>query len=466
MDSLELFFGRFHPLLVHLPIGILLLAFVFEVLALRKQFEYLKPAVQPALLIGALSATAACITGYFLSLEGGYAERLVIPHQYLGIATAVFSFALFFLRRASFVIRANQKFLGALLFVPIIITLSLTGHLGGSLTHGEEFLSFAAPEPEQDSVSFKHIVNIDQAVLYSDVIQPILKAKCYSCHSAKKQKGDLRLDAVDFIRHGGENGAIIVNGLPDSSALYKLLLLPLEDERHMPPKGKPQLTSTEIAILQSWIEEGASFERQVKDLAKPDKMKMYVASLQATVHQHWVPEKEVPAPDLAVIAALKAKRIQVLPVARDNHYLSINFVNARTVSDEDLLTLLKLKDQLLWLNLDGTTITDAQLTTIAKLQNLRWLYLNNTKISDKGISLLGTLPELQFLNLVNTSFTDEGLKSLSSLKKLQKLFAYKTNLSPTAIESFHTLLPNAVIDTGGYSLPVLASDSIIFKKKI
>lgn len=464
MEFLELFFGRFHPLLVHLPIGILLLAFLFEVLAVWKRFEYLKPSIPPALLIGALSATAACITGYFLSLEGGYSDPLLTQHEVMGIATAVLSFTLFFLYRTSFITQSKQKVRGALLFAPVIIALSLTGHLGGSLTHGEEFLSVETSEPEQDSVLFRHITNVDQAILYKDVVEPILRSKCYSCHSSKKQKGDLRLDGIDFIRRGGKNGDIIVSGLPDSSALYKLLLLPLEDDKHMPPKGKTQPSSTEIAILQSWIEEGASFDQQVKDLSKPDKMKSYVASLLTTSNQHWVPAEEVKEAEPEVVAALMAKRIHVLPVSQDNHYLKINFVNARAVSDEDLNTLLKLKDQLVWLSLDGTTVTDDQLAIIAKLENLRWLYLNNTKISDKGISAVVKLPELQFLNLVNTPVTDRSLNDLSAFKKLQKVFVYQTTLSSPALEAFRQRSPKVVVDTGGYSLPKLATDTIVFRR--
>src|SRR5688572_7216389 len=112
MEFFAFYLGRFHPLLVHLPIGILLLAFLFELLALRQGFSHLKLAIQPALLIGAIAATASCITGYLLSLEGGYAEKIVQLHQYLGIATAILAFALFFLRQSTWINRFKSKYAG------------------------------------------------------------------------------------------------------------------------------------------------------------------------------------------------------------------------------------------------------------------------------------------------------------------------------------------------------------------
>jgi hypothetical protein len=71
-----------------------------------------------------------------------------------------------------------------------------------------------------------------------------------------------------------------------------------------------------------------------------------------------------------------------------------------------------------------------------------------------------------FINLVNTQLTNGALDDLAQLKKLEKLFVYGTKISTEGIISFHKLKPEVTIDTGGYSLPQLSSDSIIFKRKI
>jgi uncharacterized membrane protein len=126
--------GRFHPLLVHLPIGILLLAALFQLLALKPKYASLHAATSIALFWGMISAILSCISGYLLSQSGDYEEELVDTHKWFAIATASISLIAYFFNRwknefAKWVI---------LLMVPLIF---VTGHLGGSLTHGSDYLT-------------------------------------------------------------------------------------------------------------------------------------------------------------------------------------------------------------------------------------------------------------------------------------------------------------------------------------
>src|SRR5690606_33048611 len=89
--DLLLFLGKWHPLLVHLPIGMLFLAFVFAVLSRKKAYASLAPAIAPTLLFGATSAVLAGISGYLLSLGGGYDVRALSLHQWTGMGTALIS---------------------------------------------------------------------------------------------------------------------------------------------------------------------------------------------------------------------------------------------------------------------------------------------------------------------------------------------------------------------------------------
>src|SRR5687767_13394432 len=98
MDFITTFFGRFHPLLVHLPIGILFLSFLFECLSFRNGYKKLNKAVQPALFWGSVFAIAAAISGFFLRKEGGYEEDIANLHQNFGIVTAVLSLVVYVLR--------------------------------------------------------------------------------------------------------------------------------------------------------------------------------------------------------------------------------------------------------------------------------------------------------------------------------------------------------------------------------
>src|SRR6478735_4104778 len=139
--SITSFFGRFHPVLVHLPIGILLLAFVFKLLSLTPRYKKLKSAIRPSIFLGMISAVSAATSGYYLSLEGGYDDQLLTQHKWMGFATAGLAFILFlFSRKYSFIPKSDRKNAVMILFFPLVILLTWTGHLGGSITHGEDYL--------------------------------------------------------------------------------------------------------------------------------------------------------------------------------------------------------------------------------------------------------------------------------------------------------------------------------------
>src|SRR3990170_1352665 len=175
MDVFIQLFGRFHPLVVHLPIGILFLAFLFECLSLFERFKQVESAVQPSLLLGAISAIGAVITGLFLSEEGGYEDILLNRHQNIGIATTVFTVILYFVRLRSihfFNSEKKTKSVRILLFIPVVILLSITGHLGGSMTHGEDYLfeSLIVEQKSDPMERLNAIANTDDAILYQDII--------------------------------------------------------------------------------------------------------------------------------------------------------------------------------------------------------------------------------------------------------------------------------------------------------
>jgi len=54
------------------------------------------------------------------------------------------------------------------------------------------------------------------------------------------------MDTQELLMKGGKNGVIIKANDVANSELIKRLLLPEEDEHHMPPKGKTPLTEQEI----------------------------------------------------------------------------------------------------------------------------------------------------------------------------------------------------------------------------
>lgn len=467
MASLTLFFGRFHPVLVHLPIGILILAFIFELLSRRKGFKKLKPAVRPALALGSCAAIAAAASGYFLSLEGGYDQVMVDNHQRFGIGTAVLAVVTYlFISNASLLKKSYRKPTRLIAFLPLMVLIVYTGHLGGSITHGEDFLT--APTviiAEESPMVSKQIADVKEAVVYTDMIKPLLDQHCSSCHSAKKQKGNLRLDEVELIRKGGKHGVVVIAGDPTGSEMYKRILLPIEEKHHMPPRGKKQLSSSEAELLREWILQGCDFDKKVKKLVEPEKMeKAYLATV-ITQQDSFIPVSAVDPVSPDVISALKAKGIIVVPVTANSNFVSVTCLEPKKITDKEIKLLEPLSDQLLELKLSRSLITDETLKRIKAFKNIKKLYLDYTLISDAGMKDLREM-NLTYLNLVGTALTDQCIDNLGNMKALNRVFLFGTKISDRGVSQLQELKPILIVDQGGYALEKLPSDTIEYKRTI
>ncbi|MBW3627863.1 MAG: hypothetical protein KY464_01080, partial [Gemmatimonadetes bacterium] len=228
------FIGRFHPMIVHFPIGLILLAAILEILALvYRPFRVLRHSTAVVLFLGALSAVAAVVAGYLLSLEGGYEPRLVRTHFWLGVSVAASAVVATALKiRAQRRHRRGLDRLYAGVLAASVAALLLAGHVGGSLTHGQGYLTQYLPAPLKSALgpseaqaSRTRITNIDSAYVFRDLVMPVLEARCTSCHNESKVKGGLRLDSPELIMKGGNNGAVIVAGSPDESELLRRITL-------------------------------------------------------------------------------------------------------------------------------------------------------------------------------------------------------------------------------------------------
>ena len=451
------FIGRFHPVLVHLPIGILLLASLFQWLVVKESYKKLEPAIGIALFWGMLSAIGSCISGFLLSQSGDYDEQLVDLHQWLGSSVATVGILQYYLYRRS-VNAGFAKWIAVILLALIIIT----GHLGGSLTHGADYLTKPLGSAgDGRKIVRKPLPDVQSALVYSEVVSPLLEEKCYGCHGPNKQKGKFRLDKPEFIMKGGKEGNDVIAGNTEKSELIKRLLLKRNEEHHMPPKEKPQLNENEIALLHWWIESGASFDKRVKELSQPEKIKTVLLSLKQKKEPEilLIPEELVSPADTASLAFLKKRGIAVTPVAENSNYLQVSFIGVDSVSDNDMALLLPLKKQLLSLRLSNAPVTDQALKIIGQCKALMKLYLDHTKISDKGLNQLQSLVNLQYLNLVGTDITKQGMEQLKPLNKLLSIYLYQSGIKPTDWASLKNIFPKAVLDSGGYPLPILESDT-------
>ena len=458
--SITDFISHLHPVLVHLPIGILLIAVLFQFLSAKEKFQSLHTAISIALFWGMLSAIASCISGFLLSQSGDYDEDLVSKHQWLGIATAAVSVVAWFLNKKN-----NKQIKWAMGLMALLII--ITGHLGGSLTHGSDYLTkaFSSDNESKSETKRKPIANVQEAVVYTDIIKPVLEAKCYNCHGPNKQKGKLRLDEPDFILKGGKDGKVIVPGKTEESNLIERIFLPEDNEDHMPPKKKKQLSKQEIDLLHWWVSTGAGFNRKTKELSQTEKIKPALLALQSGENKQetiisTTPDKPVEKATDSIIKKLMDRGVAIATVSKNSNYLSANFISVDSITDNDLQLLLPLQKQLIWLNMGYSKIADVHLSTIAKLSSLTRLHLERTRITDNGLEYFKNLSQLQYINVSGTKVTTKGLEQLSGLKQLQQIYLYQTGINSNEWGNLKKVFPNTIIDTGGYKVPALKNDTV------
>jgi uncharacterized membrane protein len=468
------FIGHLHPVIVHLPIGILLLGVLMMVYQHYSKVDLHEP-ISLAFLVGSISAVLACIAGWILSNSGEYDALLIQKHQWTGISTAVIGLLVFFLKQ-------YRKLLAVILTLLVFIT----GHYGGTLTHGENYL-FNSNENSNTSqvdtikVEAKKIIQtisngadsltIETHNVYKEQVAPILKLRCYNCHAALKQKNGLRLDGEIYIKKGGKNGRILVAGNPFKSPIYASLLLPLEDEKHMPPKGKHQLSQDEILIIENWIRSGASFEdiidtitnnKSVNNivekniLANPSKVNIEITETKKVLvdnNNNSIKITSLPNPAAispAIIENFKQENIILTNMAEGSNFVMANFVNVVPFNKSSLQTLRNINEQLVALKLTNLPINDSDIKIVSDLKNIKKLNLENTLITDNGLSYVKQLSQLEQLNLYGTNITDEGIIQLAYLKKLSALYLWKTKVTLNGMEQFEKINSRVKIEIGDF----------------
>ena len=457
------FAGHMHPLLVHLPIGILLAGLLVQWLSRNGKNPALRPALMPIYLAGCLSAFLSCISGYILSLQDDYDISMLNIHQWMGISVAVISTVLFLGVRGLRWFTPYKNVIAWMLFAALIYT----AHLGGSLTHGSNFL-FYTSSGKAENKPFIPLPNAQEAMIYSDIIQPILQEKCYSCHGPKKQKAKLRLDGKDNILQGGKNGKIIVAEVNEKPELLRRILLPPDDEDHMPPKEKGQLSERQIQLISWWIDNGANFTAKSREIPQNDTIKRLLSSLEESnnnLEPGITQFENIPSAPVAILDSLKNAGVNVLPLSNVVNALSVNMINVTHSSDTLWSQIARLNAQVYFLDASGPLTVNEDIRYISKLIHLRKLNLSYTSITDSFIVQLDSLQELSSLNIIGTKISDKGLEGLTKLKKLQHLYIFRTNVNPINLEKIKKLIPGVIIDTGGYTLPVLPGDTSEVKPK-
>ncbi|NDC78865.1 MAG: hypothetical protein EBZ67_13505 [Chitinophagia bacterium] len=445
------FLPRLHPLVVHLPIGLLSFAFLLSLMPSGRRARY-EPALTLSLAIAGVSSLLACVSGYLLKRSDSYEELLSSRHQWVGIATCVVCFAAL----AWLAWRRPLVWLASALMV-------VAGHLGGTMTHGEGYLfatgweeavdTSLAAAPADSSVP----AIVDNSVTvnpYRDQVAPILRTKCEGCHSSVKRKGGLRLDGEDWIRKGGENGKVLSPGDPMGSPLYAHLVRPMDDDLHMPPKGKRQLTKAEIAVIHRWVASGAPFgdiPRASMDTLLPDESSsasVEVGEGETGGGEPPPPPPALPKADVAAVTGLRMRGAVVQEVMTGSNGLYVSLVQATAVDDSLLLLLGMIREQAIEVRAPGLEWGDARFLSLPAFPNLRRLDLSRTRLTDAGLQHMERFPALEVLNLYGTQVGDGIAESLAPCRRLRKVFLWRTAVTDAGLRRLRVGFPSLQADDG------------------
>ena len=472
-SDFSLFLGRFHPLVVHLPIGILLAAVLLEGLsripAFRGRYD---TGILALLYIGFWSSILAVAAGLYLAQGGGYAAEELMWHKRMGVLVVLFA-SLAYLYKAwpglseHWFKRWERRVYGIVLGL-VLLAVGVTGHLGGVLTHGPDYLTRYLPDgvrqvaglPKKADIGRLQLENPAETTVYAALVAPILESRCVACHNASVQRGGLRLDEPEFITEGGDSGPVIVAGHAQESELIYRIWLPAVSNDRMPPEESPQLSIAEAELLRWWIDAGASFEELLPDAEWSPAAQTIVDYMGLSEIQTGIFALETPPPDSMDIVALASLGLSVTPLAEDEPYLQVRCVNPQACTDAERLqeALLNLSPNIAWLDLGRSSAGNDLVSVVADLPHITRLHLQQTSVTDPALSHLSGLEYLEYLNLYGTAITDSGLVHLESLPALKSLYIWQTGTTEEGVARLQSALPDLYINTG-LSLTPASPDS-------
>jgi hypothetical protein len=436
------FGGKFHPLLLHLPVTMILLLVPFSFLLRRySEDEKVNLVFSTLLSYTALFATFAAMGGLFLAAGDEYDRDTLALHKWFGVGIAFASHALIYLNKTI----ASNKLVWNLALYSTVVIMGVGSHFGGTLTHGEGYLSFSSEsKPTLAVPEFSQTTTV-----YDGAIQPILEAKCVSCHNDGKSKGGLNMAGLQALLKGGKSGATWVAGDPDKSLLIERILLDMDDKKHMPPKGRSQLSSNEITLFREWIRAGADPKTTYHALAETDSLKKTVATFIAAASvQKAAKTYAFPAASASKISSLNTPFRRILPLASSSPALSVKFYLKEKFELNMLSECKSISTQVVDISLSNMPADDKAITLIKGFEHLERLNLNGTSITGKNLGELKANKNLEQLSLASTTVDKSMLDALATLPSLKQVFLWNTKVTEADAAELRKKYPTVLWDLG------------------
>jgi uncharacterized membrane protein len=440
ISNVLLFLGRLHPLVLHFPIVLIILALLFEITRYYQFIKIANSVLFIVLVTAAVSTLFSVGAGFFLFASGDYTGDLMDQHFWAGVLTG---FAIFTTVGLFLVYWAMPRYYPVYVVALILsnIAVAYTSHLGGSITHGQDYLTehldfvLDAGETHQPKAEAEMLV-------YEDMIEPIFEAKCMSCHNAQKTKGNFLMTSYENILKGGESDLpSITPSLPEKSELFNRVVLPEGHKDHMPPDGKTPMTDNEISLLRFWIEAGTKSNLKVQDARKEKTMDTVIENLLPELirYRRKAQRTALKLKILELELEQVAQRLDVIikkdSISEGDYFtFAMSFPPAPLTNDQFKI-LHPYAEVFSKASLVSSGIDDAGLYYIGQMVNLEKLYLQKTSLDGSGLVYLQNLTKLKLLNLSFTKVDDKAALDLLKIPSLEEVYLYRTNTSKEVIDA-------------------------------
>ena len=432
--------GKLHPLFLHLPIALVIFNLpLYYFLKLNSDNLKLEQLYKSSLVFTALFTTLTALAGLLLSGGGDYDPDTIFLHKWLGVGTAVLTHAQIYL--FSWVEKRTR--VGYAIAIVAILIMVTGSHYGGTLTHGDGYLSI---QPKEVAGKFPDLNTT--TTVFDAAVAPVIATKCLSCHNNTKMKGGLNMSDFQLLQKGGKNGAIFTAGNPDSSIMIERMLLDMDDKKHMPPKGKFQLTENEILLFSKWIQTGANATTTYHSLDKSDSLKLVIDEIRKS---QTIAKTEKTYAFQAVsqskIDELNTPFRRILPLAYQSPALSVKFYLKEKFSITMLEECKSISTQVVEINLSNMPVDDKLFALLSQFEHLEKLNLNGTSITGKNLNELVKNKNLQQLSLASTVV---NLSSLDGLAKsaIKHVYLWNTKVTEQDLVSLKKKMPSIAWDLG------------------
>ena len=433
------FLGRFHPLLVHLPIGFLILAILIEIYCSLFKIRINQSIINFTWFVAFFSSVITTVLGLLVAETGHYIDENLFMHKIFGLSLTAISFISWFLRLSIFSNLFSSS-LKTLSNTVIIVLLTLTGHYGGNLTHGETYLVDYAPENIKQLLVKKNRdveLEIDSVKIYNDLIQPIFNQKCVSCHNKEISRGNLNMDSYGNVLKGGSSGNPINKSDPRKSLLIKRITMPTSELKYMPPDGEP-VSFDEIKTLIWWINNLDKSNENLVSLKVEDDIKESLEMLYSLNfrEKQWFEKLLTDKLEESLVQNIDKSVFQIKFISNDKKFISVKSLK-KNISISDIEKLEKISRNITYFTAKSSNLSNESIKSISSFKNLVKLEIQDNNIDDESIKILQSLKNLEILNIHNTKITRQSIGVLKNFKNLKRAYVWGTSITKREVVEFN-----------------------------